>query len=475
MLVLAFARPAPCAQRSEHFDRDPRWDGRNHRAIEPTPREVRQDFGHSPTAHAGGKPGGIGGFVTPAAEPAYYALEIPAATFEQPLAASGTFACGPRPFHVLLGFFNADSIKEWRTPNSIALRLNGRGDVFYAYVEYATSRWRAGGDSPRGFPTREDPQTGRREIIGFPSQAVHRWSLKYDPAGNSGQGAVTATIDGQTALCHLDTGHKADGAAFNRFGILTVMKSVDTGGELWIDDVTVNGRQFDFEEDPGWDALNNRRTYVTSLVRPRFDFGYSPTHLAGGRKPGELGGIVFRGDCREPGRMAHYGDRLQTLSLDKPIKASGKVALMRGVSDSGVLIGFYDSRASTATNPSQSFGLPLNFFGISTDAPSRDGFYFSPAYRVGSDSRGAGSDANHPRLYPDGKPRDWTFDYSPTAADGQGLISVTLDDQKIELPLAGGDRKSGARFDRFGIVSTWIDGNSQTIYFDDLTYTFRQD
>ena len=25
-----------------------------------------------------------------------------------------------------------------------------------------------------------------------------------------------------------------------------------------------------------------------------------------------------------------------------------------------------------------------------------------------------------------------------------------------------------------GIVTTWIDGNSQTIYFDDLRYTFRQ-
>jgi hypothetical protein len=188
-----------------------------------------------------------------------------------------------------------------------------------------------------------------------------------------------------------------------------------------------------------------------------------------------MGGIVFRGDCREPARMAYYGDRLQVLTLDKPLKAAGKVALRRGVSDSGVLIGFFDSRASTASNPSQAWGLPMNFFGVSTDAPSRDGFYFSPVYRVGPDGRSAASDAMPPRLYPDGKSHNWTFDYSPTAADGRGQITVTLDEQKIELPLASADRMAGGRFDRFGIVSTWIDGNSQTIYFDDLTYTFRQD
>ena len=29
-------------------------------------------------------------------------------------------------------------------------------------------------------------------------------------------------------------------------------------------------------------------------------------------------------------------------------------------------------------------------------------------------------------------------------------------------------------FDRFGIITTWIDGNSQDIYFDDLSYTWKQ-
>ena len=37
--------------------------------------------------------------------------------------------------------------------------------------------------------------------------------------------------------------------------------------------------------------------------------------------------------------------------------------------------------------------------------------------------------------------------------------------------LKPGDKEDGAHFDRFGIITTHIDGNGQTVYFDDLTYT----
>ena len=145
-------------ERTERFDRDPKWDGRNHVADDPAPRSLRQDFGYSRTAHAGGKPGEIGGFITPAAEAAYCAAKIPAATFEQPLSASGTLACSPEPFHVLVGFFNAGTLNEWRTPNTIALRLMGRGDVFYAFVEYATSRCARRRRLSAQLPRRKEPR-----------------------------------------------------------------------------------------------------------------------------------------------------------------------------------------------------------------------------------------------------------------------------------------------------------------------------
>src|SRR5437764_1191894 len=130
-------------------------------------------------SHAGA-PGEVGGFISPAAEPAFYARKLRPTTFEDALTASGTLACTGRSFHVLVGFFNAGTLNEWRTPNTIALRLSGRGDVFYAWVEYANARWRAGGDEPRGFPTSRNPKTGRAELVGFAAKgAVHRWSLRY--------------------------------------------------------------------------------------------------------------------------------------------------------------------------------------------------------------------------------------------------------------------------------------------------------
>src|SRR5204862_4413245 len=137
--------------------------------------------------------------------------------------------------------------------------------------------WRAGGDSPQSFPSQRDPKTGRQRLKGFPAQgAVHRWSLHYDPKGNNGRGVVTATIDGVKAVCNLAEGHKADGATFNRFGLLNLMKSADTGGEVWLGDIAVNGFAEDFSKDPGWQGFQNRRTYETKTVRPHFHFGFSP-------------------------------------------------------------------------------------------------------------------------------------------------------------------------------------------------------
>ena len=49
--------------KTEHFDRDPGWEGLNNR-VQTKPHPVVQDFGYSPTNHAGGKaPGEIGGRV----------------------------------------------------------------------------------------------------------------------------------------------------------------------------------------------------------------------------------------------------------------------------------------------------------------------------------------------------------------------------------------------------------------------------
>jgi hypothetical protein len=76
-----------------------------------------------------------------------------------------------------------------------------------------------------------------------------------------------------------------------------------------------------------------------------------------------------------------------------------------------------------------------------------------------------------PYIYPNGQPHQWTLDYDPAANGARGSITVTLDGQAVVLNLDADHKQIGAHFDRFGIITTHIDGSGQTVYFDDLTYT----
>lgn len=470
-IVLALAGPThgqSLGLKTETFDTDPGWDNRNNRATDPGPRQIVQNFGFSgSSANAGGAAGEIGGSITPAGEPAFYGKVIAPASFNDPISASGILNVPPGGGHTLIGFFNADTANEWRTPNTIAMRIYGRGSYFIAYLDYGTARWRAGGGSFGG----EAP---------FPAgEADYPFSLNYDPNGAEGRGTVTATLGSYSTVMTLDDGHKADGAIFNRFGILNVMKAADDPGQLWLDNLTINGEQHPFNSDPGWDQRNNRNTYISTNVRPRFDFGYSPgSNFAGGQSGGEIGGHTFRGDSRvefNGTRMAYYGARLtDTLNLNQPLHAEGRVGFRRGVSDSTTLIGFFHSLDSMRSNDSQNSATPENFVGAAIEGPSSEGFYLYPTY--GLDEEGVRASGNRgtptpPYIYPDGVSRHWTLDYQPDGNGGTGSIVVTLDGQAVTLNLDPGHKGIGAQFDRFGIITTHIDGSGQTVYFDDLTYT----
>jgi hypothetical protein len=258
--------------------------------------------------------------------------------------------------------------------------------------------------------------------------------------------------------------------------LLNVLKAAGSSGSLWVGNLTLNGVAGDFASDPGWNGFQNRRSYTTTNVRPCFDFGFSPTHYAGGKAPGEMGGLVFRGDERFPQRMAYYGDRIGTLMLDGPLRASGKVCLRRGVTDSTTLIGFFHATESMRVSAAQKSAIPENFLGVAIEGPSQEGFLFYPAYGLNRDSVGSADRrvSDPPHILPDGRPHDWTLDYSPAAADGQGRITVMLDGHAVCLDLRPGEKAVGAQFNRFGIVTTHIDGNGQTVYLDDLTYTTRR-
>ena len=132
----------------------------------------------------------------------------------------------------LFGFFNSESL-DWRTPSSLALRLeesDGPG-LFVAGVEYATQNYRAVGKwllTPGGS---SHLVTGTR----------YRWNLSYDPAGANGNGRITFSITGfGSTTLDLSAGHKSAGAVFDRFGMLNRMIE---GNEatVYFGDLTING------------------------------------------------------------------------------------------------------------------------------------------------------------------------------------------------------------------------------------------
>jgi hypothetical protein len=465
--------PLPAAERDQTFDVDPvpSWDGHNNRPAG-DPREVVQDFGYRETKNSTATRGEIGGIITPAGEAAWYAAKLAPLTFNDKFSASGTMVVPVGGGNTLVGFFNPATTKEWRTANSLVWRINGRGEIFHAHFEYMTKKWRAGA----GIIGRYDQEADRMHPVENRSgDIIYPWSLEYNPHGKNGNGIITAKLGTHSAACMVTSELREDGALFTHFGILNVIKSVDGSGRLFLGDLTINGKKQNLSHDPGWERHNNRANYRTTQVRPWFDVGWSKSNNAGGNHPGEIGGHFYRGDCREASRLGYYGARLGTLTLDRPLRARGRISFHRGVSDSTTLIGFFHHQRSIRVNESQKNAIPESFLGFALEGPSSEGFFIYPVCRPRSGDAKVGLDRTCPRIYPDGSSHEWTLDYDPAGAGGRGSLILSLDGKSKTLELVEATRSTGATFDRFGFVSTWIDGNGQTVYLDDLAFTARQD
>lgn len=450
--------PAWAGLVSEDFSRDPGWQG-SRNAPDPSVGVTKvQDFGFSMTRHAGGQPGEIGGTVWRSLTPASYAKPIPRRTLNDRLSAGGRFSVtrAEGGSGVLIGWFNSGS-RGWRTPNSLVFRIDGEGGKFRVFFEYGTQTWKTGGGQ-----TFEGPYQTTRTPMLPADDTPHRWSLDYDPAGAGGRGEIAFTLDGQTYKAVLEPGHKAEGAVFDRFGIMNVQISGDCL-TVWLDDLTINGVKADFASDPQWEGKGHRITFKDHALRPHHDFGYRTTAHAGG-KPGEIGGVVWRIESTRPQDAFVYGTPVGPLSLNDELKACGKLCLCAASADSAILLGWFNSLTHIGAPPA-------NFVGILIEGPSRIGHYVRPVYGTSEDQK-AIQDTG-PIIRPDGKPHSWTVHYSPQGNQGRGRISATLDGQPVVLDLPEGARKGNAAFDRFGFLSWHRGGHFVEMYFDDVSYTAR--
>ena len=145
------------------------------------------------------------------------------------------------------------------------------------------------------------------------------------------------------------------------------------------------------------------------------------------------------------------------------------------MSDSTTLLGFFHREDSLKVNESQASALPANCLGLAIEGPSSEGFFVYPVCRGPAGDGQAGFTRSAPRIHPDGAAHDWSLVYDPAAAGGRGTVVVRLDDQSVTMELAAGIRTASPRFNRFGLVTPWVDGNGQTVFFDDLVYTSSQE
>lgn len=468
-LLLCTSRTAAAQQtrRVEPFDVNPRWDGFRNRLKPRSPQQSVQDFGYRSTSRAGGKAAGeIGGVVQRSSDAAFYAMSVRPRSLDDELHASGVLAvpAAGGGSGVMVGWFAAPP-PSWRTPNSLAFRIDGNGGKFWMFYEYGTSRWRTGGGGAFEGERYQTTTTPAFPADGKP----HRWSLEYDPAGVGGRGEIVFRVDEREYRLEVAEGHRADGARFDHFGIWNVQAPGDRL-ELYLDDLVVDGRRFEFDADPRWDSLRNKAKYTERFVRPFHDFGFSRSNHAGGQ-PGEIGGIVFRDE-----RPSYYAAPTGALTLDDELVAAGRFSLNKAGSDSGVYIGWFNSAAKQAKSTSDYERPQSGYLAVLIEGPSRAGHYFRPAYGT-SDGRGqiagetSAAGRAWPLVYPDGRSHEFRIHYRPQAAGGRGAIEVTLDGAADRFELRPMERGRGTTFDRFGIFNLQAGGHAVEIYLDDLSFT----
>lgn len=466
LLVAFFPMLSSGAQlKSESFDADPGWEGRNNQITPGKKGTITQDFGYTNTHFAGQQAGEMGGTVTRAFTPAFYADKITPKTLDEKLMASGTFALarsGPSS-GFFFGWFNSVQPGGSRPVSSFGIQVDGERSGGRLAVRLISGKNQSCGT----FITPFIP--GRFRPTPIHNDGTHyHWAMKYEPGIGGAKGRFEFSImsdaskhedfEGKVFSVEVPDEFKKQKTVFDRFGLMNMGRP---GGTLavYFDDLNHDGRAEDFSSDPHWDSSNNRHVYVPEEVKGAHHYGYSAgTSFAGG-SPGEIGGTVWRTESD----FGWYADRVGPLTLEGKLEAEGRVMLAVGAPDSAVAIGWFSSQTAEDVSAAKT-----NFVGVVISGPTRVGHYFLPTYATAKGSHGHLKKG--PVVVP-GTPHHWKLVFDPVGDGGNGTIQVTLDGETTSLNMKPGCRQEGAQMDRFGIVSVPPGGGLVKVYFDDLKYT----
>jgi WD40 repeat protein len=447
---------------------------------------ITQDFGYSATRVASQSTGEVGGKVVRCSTPTYYAAKLSGKTLDDKLSASGTFALigAAGSSGVFFGWFHSNQQAGGGRPvQSLGMDFDGEPSGARLAVRMINGTNKSCGTFITPFiPGRFRPTPIKLDGTRY------SWTLSYDPEANGGNGRFRFTIQNHStrpepldakllpanfpeahkkeALGHfpnttafsvdLPAGFKNEGATFDRFGLLNLMKPGNPM-TIYFGDLEHDGVSADFTTDPGWVGSNNRAD-IEAVPVGAHDFGFSEnTNYAGGQ-PGEVGGDLWRS-----GKYGYYADRVGPLTLDDRLEASGKVVLKVGAPDSDIYIGWF-SGAQKEGSPADSG----NFVGVHVGGPTRVGHYFLPQFAT---AKGTIGKVDHGPVLTPGKVFDWSLAYDPAANGGQGVMLVTLGKETTTLALKPGQKAQGSSLDRFGLFTSTAGGQLVRIFLDDLEYT----
>jgi hypothetical protein len=210
---------------TEDFSEDPAWDGVRNRGsfAESEPHGI-QNFGFSNSAFAGGTSGEIGGVFWRDPKGGYYADRVGPLSLDDRLEASGkvNLVVGATDADMFFGWFDshdngADQGQvEGRPLRSVlGVHIGGPTRVGHCFLPQVATKH---GTVAVAQATKTNPKAGPVMV----QNKATDWRLVYDPQANHGQGSIRLSLGSESVALDLTPAIKAEGASFDRFGMLVI-------------------------------------------------------------------------------------------------------------------------------------------------------------------------------------------------------------------------------------------------------------